>query len=132
MESGHPESRRRLETQVLHFDGQDWRGYTYAWNDAQTDADLVAAEGMDRTLVVADPKAPGGRREQTWHFPSRAECLTCHNSWSGYRLSFNPPQLGKDHAGADQLESFQALGLLSAPKGGSRAGRRTVGSPRRS
>ena len=118
MKSGHPESRRRLETQVLHFDGQDWRGYTYAWNDAQTDADLVAAEGMDRTLVVADPEAPGGRREQTWHFPSRAECLTCHNSWSGYRLSFNPLQLGKDHAGADQLESFQALGLLSAPKGG--------------
>ena len=118
MKSGHPESRRRLETQVLHFDGQDWRGYTYAWNDAQTDADLVAAEGMDRTLVVDDPRAPGGRREQTWHFPSRAECLTCHNSWSGYRLSFNPLQLGKDHAGVDQLESFQALGLLSAPKGG--------------
>lgn len=118
MKSGHPESRRRLETQVLHFDGQDWRGYTYAWNDAQTDADLVAAEGMDRTFVVTDPEAPGGRREQAWHFPSRAECLTCHNSWSGYRLAFNPLQLDKDHAGADQLESFMALGLLVAPKGG--------------
>src|SRR5262249_12244103 len=36
LERGNPASRRRLETQVLHYDGDAWHGYTYRWNDAQT------------------------------------------------------------------------------------------------
>lgn len=51
---GDPGSRRRIETQVLHFDGKDWRGYTYAWNDQQTDAELVPAEGKSMTLTVSE------------------------------------------------------------------------------
>ena len=43
---------RRLETQILHFDGREWRGYTYRWNDAQTDATLVPAAGEDVELTV--------------------------------------------------------------------------------
>ena len=97
MERGNPKSRRRLETQVLHYDGYMWKGYTYAWNDEQTDATLVPAAGMDKALTVVDARAPGGKREQRWHFPSRTECLTCHNPWAGYLLAFNIPQLNKDH-----------------------------------
>ena len=73
---GDPPSRRRVETQVLHFDGRDWRGYTYEWNDDETDALLVEGEGKTRTLRVADralrddPTA-GGYRQQAWRFPSR-------------------------------------------------------------
>src|SRR5262249_32524680 len=29
---------RRLETQLLHYDGVDWRAYTFAWRDDQSDA----------------------------------------------------------------------------------------------
>ncbi|MFM7834334.1 MAG: hypothetical protein ACKPJD_21245, partial [Planctomycetaceae bacterium] len=29
---------RRIETQVLHFDGRQWRAYSYVWNEAQTDS----------------------------------------------------------------------------------------------
>src|SRR5260370_41126569 len=54
MERGHPQSRRRLETQILHFDGSAWRGYSYAWNDEQTDATLVPAAGMDQSFAVTD------------------------------------------------------------------------------
>jgi putative heme-binding domain-containing protein len=97
MERGNARSRRRLETQVLHYDGTVWRGYTYAWNDAQTDAKLVGAAGADRTLTVRDRAAPGGKRKQHWHFPSRAECITCHNPWAGYALAFTLPQLNRDH-----------------------------------
>ena len=89
MERGSPQSRRRLETQILHFDGGAWHGYSYHWNDEQTDATLVPAAGADRTFTVVDPKAPGGKREQHWHFASRAECITCHNPWAGYALAFN-------------------------------------------
>ena len=41
MERGKPSSRKRLETQVLHNDGTNWHGYSYQWNDEQTDAALV-------------------------------------------------------------------------------------------
>jgi putative heme-binding domain-containing protein len=97
MERGNPQTRRRVETQVLHFDGVEWKGYTYAWNDQQTDATLVPAAGMDRTLTVIDAKAPGKKREQRWHYPSRTECLMCHNPWAGYTLAFNVPQLNRTH-----------------------------------
>jgi putative heme-binding domain-containing protein len=96
MERGNPSSSRRLETQILHFDGNAWRGYSYAWNDEQTDATLVPAAGMNRSFTVVDAKAPGGRRKQTWHFPSRAECIQCHNPWAGYTLAFTLAQLNKD------------------------------------
>jgi putative heme-binding domain-containing protein len=107
MERGKPVTRRRLETQILHYDGTVWRGYSYAWNDEQTDAALVPAAGMDRPLTVIDAQAPGGKRKQTWHFPSRTECLTCHNPWAGHTLAFTLPQVP-----ADELRSLKRLGLV--------------------
>jgi putative heme-binding domain-containing protein len=116
MVRGNPRSRRRLETQILHFDGDGWKGYTYAWNDEQTDASLVPAAGIDRVFTVIDAKAPGGRRKQKWHFPSRTECLTCHNPWAGYALAFNLLQLNKDHdvGGVidNQLRTLKHIGLI--------------------
>ena len=117
MERGRPASRRRLETQILHHDGVFWRGYSYQWNDAQTDAELVPAAGLDRELTVTDAKAPGGKRRQTWHFPSRTECLTCHNPWGGYALAFTQPQLNRPHdygaAVDNQLRALKHAGLIT-------------------
>jgi putative heme-binding domain-containing protein len=117
LERGNPRSRRRLETQVLHFDGTTWRGYSYQWNDAQTDAVLIPAAGADQTFTVVDVKAPGGRRKQTWHFPSRAECITCHNPWAGHTLAFTPAQLDRDHdyGGVvdNQLRTLLHAGLIT-------------------
>ena len=107
MERGKPATRRRLETQVLHFDGTAWRGYSYAWNDEQTDASLVPAGGLDRPLTVIDAQAPGGKRQQTWHFPSRTECLTCHNPWAGHTLAFTLPQLPRS-----DLSALKRLGMV--------------------
>ncbi|HKI36020.1 MAG TPA: PQQ-dependent sugar dehydrogenase [Gemmataceae bacterium] len=116
MERGKPASRRRLETQLLHFDGTVWHGYSYAWNDEQTDAILVPSGGADRPLTVSDAKAPGGKRQQTWHFPSRAECMTCHNPWSGQTLAFTLPQLERNHdydGGRDnQVRALKHAGLI--------------------
>lgn len=80
--------RRRLETQILHSEGGQWRGYTYVWNDDQTDAELLDAKGMDITLKRTERAS-----SQSWHFPSRTECITCHNPWAGFTLAFNPLQL---------------------------------------
>ena len=43
-----------------------------------------------------DAAAPDGKRNQTWRFSSRNECLRCHNPWSEYALAFTVPQLNRD------------------------------------
>jgi putative heme-binding domain-containing protein len=94
MKKGDPASARRIETQLMHFDGQGWNPYTYRWNPAQTDAALVPSEGASDLFNVTDATAPGGRRELVWRFHSRAECLRCHNAWASETVGFNWLQLG--------------------------------------
>jgi len=129
MERGNPASRRRLETRILHFEqlagteevgDQVWRGYTYVWNDDQTDAELLQAQGADRQLTIRDPDAPGGVRKQTWHFPSRAECTLCHTMPAKYVLGVNTLQMNKDHdygngRVANQLQMLADLGVFKKP-----------------
>ena len=119
MRHGDSSSRRRVETQILHFDGTEWMPYSYQWNDEQTDAMLVAAAGSERTFEIADSGAAGGKRSQTWRFSGRAECQRCHNKWSGPALAFNTPQLNKDHdylgKTAPQLDTLAHIGLIETP-----------------
>ena len=89
----------RLETQLLHFDGEAWNGYAYRWNEAGDDAELVPASG--RTV-----KRPDGRSHA---IASRSACLRCHTLWAGYALGFQPVQLTQiDGHPAD--EAARALG----------------------
>jgi putative heme-binding domain-containing protein len=117
MKAGDPTSRRRIETQVIHFDGREWQGYTYEWNDEQTDAVLVDRSGKNTVLHIADEKAPGGKRTQSWRFSARAECIRCHNPWSEYTLAFNLPQLNREHdyggVRDNQIRTLRHLGLIA-------------------
>lgn len=128
LEPGNPASKRRLETRILHcervggteeYGDQYWRGYTYVWNDEQTDAVLLDSKGADKEFTVKDPSAPGGERKQVWHFPSRAECTTCHTVCAKYVLGLNTLQMNKDHdygdGVANQLSTFEHIGLFSKP-----------------
>ena len=109
---------RRIETQLMHFDGQAWNPYIFRWNAAQTDADLVPAEGTNDVFTVADAAAPGGRRDLPWRFGSRADCFRCHNSWAGETLSFSWLQLNTPGATAEweRLEQLGVLRVKDAPK----------------
>lgn len=125
-EAGRPDSRQRLETRLLQYrkmpgnddeyGAQYWYGYTYVWNADQTDADLLPAEGLDRKLFIKDAAAPGGRREQTWRFPSRAECTLCHTMASKYVLGVTTLQMNKNHdydgTVANQLAVLEQLGVF--------------------
>ncbi len=93
---------RKIETQISHFDGVEWRGYTYKWNEAGTDATLVPAGGDDVEITV-------GKERRTWHFSGRSECRQCHNPWAGEVLGFTEMQLrsvGPDPHG--ELEPSEA------------------------
>ena len=102
--AGKDRVEKRVETQLLHFDGDDWRGYTFAWRDDQTDADLVPPDGAEKvftvpTRTVSDREGTemvDAKREQVWTFHSRAQCISCHNSWSEYALAFNTKQLNRE------------------------------------
>jgi putative heme-binding domain-containing protein len=120
-EAGRAASERKLETQLLHFDGRHWHGYSYAWNEAGTDADLVPAEGRSLPLSIADPLAPGGRREFSWRFLGRNECQRCHTEWAQTTLAFTVAQLNRDvelpiEGGAvkrvNQLREFRDAGII--------------------
>lgn len=131
MERGNSASKRRLETRLLHHErtpgteevgDQVWHGYTYVWNDDQTDAELLDTAGADRTFTIKDAAAPGGQRQQTWHFPSRAECTLCHTMPAKYVLGINTLQMNKDHTypggvAANQLRTFDHLGVFTKPLG---------------
>ena len=125
MRRGEPVSRRRMETQLLHFDGRNWRPYAYRWNEQGTDAVLVGAEGEDAVVTVDDPSQPGGKREQAWHFAGRAECARCHNPWAQHTLAFNLPQLARKHDYGhtvdDQLRALESVGILRPAEGGDAA-----------
>ncbi len=126
MQAGKAESRKRLETRILQYrkmpgnddeyGAQFWLGYTYVWNAEQTDADLLAAEGLDRTYTIEDPDAEGGKREQVWHFPSRAECALCHTMASKYILGVTTLQMNKEHdyggVKENQLTMLEQLGVF--------------------
>jgi putative heme-binding domain-containing protein len=97
---------RRLETQLMHFDGVDWHPYTFAWRDDQTDADLVPADGDEREV-------PDGKQKRVWQMHSRSQCMSCHNSWSEYALAFQPEQLNRAGSdGRNQLVAFTEMGLI--------------------
>ncbi|MEM0924452.1 MAG: PQQ-dependent sugar dehydrogenase, partial [Planctomycetota bacterium] len=68
---------RRIETQLLVFNGLTWDPYTYRWNEDQADALLVASAGDRMDIVVDDPVF--GRRKIEHVFASRKQCLVCHN-----------------------------------------------------
>src|ERR1043166_8350907 len=110
MRRGQPASRRKIETQLLHFTGEGWNAYSYQWNSEQTDADLVPTAGTEEEFTIVDSEAPDGKRQQTWRFHSRAECLRCHNPWCNTALAFEPLQL--NDAPSDQLATFIDSGVI--------------------
>jgi uncharacterized repeat protein (TIGR03806 family) len=104
---GNPASKRRLETRFLVKNSTGAYGVTYRWRADQSDADLVASAGLDEVLPSS----------QVWRYPSRSECMTCHNSTAGFALSFNTRQINRDqdYSGTlqNQLSAFSQAGFFS-------------------
>jgi uncharacterized repeat protein (TIGR03806 family) len=117
-EPGNPKSKRRIETRLLLLGSNDeWTGYCYRWNKEQTDAFLVEKAGADETLTIRDPKSKTGFRKQTWHYPSRAECMVCHTREARYLLGLTTLQMNKAHNYGGvvdhQLRTLSHIGLFT-------------------
>ena len=105
-----PDSRKWVETRFFTKQSGEWFGYSYVWNEAGTDAELVPSGGMDREYAVEG-------RKQVWHFPSRAECMVCHSRAQNFVLGLCTAQMNKDHdyGGGrtdNQLRTLDHIGML--------------------
>jgi uncharacterized repeat protein (TIGR03806 family) len=104
---GDPATARKLETRVLVKTADGTYGLSYRWRADQSDADLVAENGLDDPISVT---VNGTATTQTWRFPSRSECMNCHTPVGGHALSFNTRQLNHDHLyGSQTLNQIAAL-----------------------
>jgi uncharacterized repeat protein (TIGR03806 family) len=90
---------KKIETRLfVHYEDASWAGYSYEWNDEQTDATLLVA-GKTKPLA-------GGT---SWTFPSRAECFACHTPVAGFTLGLEARQLDRDEGGKNQLERIASV-----------------------
>jgi uncharacterized repeat protein (TIGR03806 family) len=119
MEEGNPASRRWIETRFLTNQQGEWFGYSYRWDNEQSDGVLVDAKGLDREFTIrVKPSAdnPAGVRKQTWRYPSRTECMVCHSRAANYVLGLTELQMNKvhDYGGVreNQLSVLAHLGVL--------------------
>ena len=121
-QAGRATGNRWIETRLLTRQQGEWIGYSYRWNDEQTDAELVGAAGADGELALlpSDTSPAATWRKQTWHFPSRAECMVCHSRAANYVLGLTTLQMNRQHdyGGTvdNQLRTLSHLGLVQLKK----------------
>jgi len=105
----------RIETRLLVKTSNSVYGVTYRYGTSTDDAHLVPASGLSENISVM---RDGTLMTQRWDYPSRSDCLVCHNPAAGEVLGFQPEQLNKfvqttSGGGTNQLQWLQMVGFVS-------------------
>jgi uncharacterized repeat protein (TIGR03806 family) len=113
-----PELRQRLETRFLvQATNGTVYGLTYKWRADGSDADLLAGSLTEQIAI----QTASGVRTQTWYYPSRQDCLSCHTGNAGYVLGVRTCQLNGDFSYPEtgrtdnQLRAWNHVGLFNPP-----------------
>jgi uncharacterized repeat protein (TIGR03806 family) len=100
---------RRLETRLLVRDADGGvYGVVYKWRADDSDAELL---GTSLTETI-------GPTQQTWYYPSRKDCMECHNPRAGGVLGLKTRQMNRNltyPSGVtdNQLRTWNHLSLFS-------------------
>jgi uncharacterized repeat protein (TIGR03806 family) len=114
-DANDPSVRRRLETRLLMVGpGNSVYGVVYKWRDDLSDADLLP-ESLSESISIRG--GDGKTHDQTWYYPSRKDCLTCHTAGAGGVLGVKARQLNHDFTyasgvGDNELRTWNHLGLF--------------------
>ncbi len=93
-----------LETRLFINHSTGWQGYSYEWNDEQTEAVLLE-DGKTRDV---------GDFIHT--YPTRAQCLSCHTNAANHSLGIELLQLNRDSEslGTNIIDYLNDAGYLSS------------------
>jgi uncharacterized repeat protein (TIGR03806 family) len=105
-------NNKLVETRLLvkHLDG-NWAGYSYEWNDDETDASLVL-NGKTKDI-----------NGQIYIYPGSSQCMFCHTDIAGVVLGPEIRQMNRDFTysatgiTANQLTTLDHIGMFSSTVG---------------
>ena len=112
----HPELTRRLETRLLVRDSAGGvYGVVYKWRADGRDADLLTSSLTEQIPIRT---ASGAIRLQTWYYPSRKDCHSCHTDRAGGVLGVKTRQMNRDltyPSGVtdNELRAWNHIGLFT-------------------
>src|SRR3984885_11401567 len=115
LDAANPGAKRRLETRLLVRDSRGGvYGAVYKWRPDGSDAELLSTS-VTETIQVKS--ATGEVHEQSWYYPSRKDCLTCHTAGAGGVLGVKTRQLNHDFSYPtgvtdNELRSWSHIGLF--------------------
>lgn len=111
----NPKIKRRLETRLLVCDSAGGvYGAVYKWRPDNSDADLLDASRIEEIPV----ETAAGEARQTWYYPSRQDCLACHNAGTSGVLGVKARQMNRPFtfpSGVtdNELRAWNHAGLLA-------------------
>ena len=109
IDAANPSLKHRLETRLLVRDSAGGvYGVVYKWRPDESDADLLPSSLTEQI------------HGQTWYFPSRPDCLACHNAKTSGVLGVKARQLNRTFtypSGVtdNELRTWNHLGLFANP-----------------
>jgi uncharacterized repeat protein (TIGR03806 family) len=115
-DAADPGALHRLETRLLVCDSDGGvYGVVYKWRADGSDADLLSGSA---TEAIPIKSATGKVRAQTWYYPSRPDCLACHNSHTSGVLGLKARQMNRDltyPSGVkdNELRAWNHIGLFT-------------------
>ena len=108
-----------VETRLLmHPDASTWNGYSYRWNEEQTEATVVpndddpSLNNMRKQVMFNT-----GKSTVTWSYPYRFDCNGCHTDSAGGTLGPETRQMNRTVGGMNQIDRWKTLATGSVFEG---------------
>lgn len=104
---------RLVETRLEFLESTGWYGYSYIWNEDQSDATLSLGGGI---VDVSWKGHDGSLRTNSYQIPNANQCLSCHSRNKKYvplgTTARNLNRAGTDKSITNQLTHWSECGML--------------------